>query len=370
MLNRNLTPHPIFAAAEQGDLPALSAVLSFQHDLDIRDEYGNTALILATANNHGAAVHMLRKHGASVDAAGNNGYTPLNVAAYRGCIEAAQLLIANDANLESRALAATSTGAGGPTPLWSAVENGHEYMVDFLIAAGANVNVEDANGNNLLSYAVSMGNPRIIGLLLIAHANPAQALQRAANRGRYDLVRLLQKDEVELVRLMFGGEPVVQAAVPGIQPVSQPEIADDDELDLPEWCLCPISREIMKDPITVRNGQTYERASLRDYFASKGNPSQIADPNTRDTIYIEELTNGTNIALREAIQERVAMAREQQAKQTQVTEEVITVSSEIEQTRATRLRFFEQGCPDAQNSSAQRESANNHLVVPRSLSMW
>lgn len=365
MLNRNLPPHPIFTAAEHGDLPSLSVVLHYQLDLNIRDAENNTALILAAANNHIAAMRMLLNHGASVEAAGNNGYTALNVAAYRGCIEAAELLIAHGASLESRALAATPTGAGGPTPLWSAVENGHEYMVDFLIAARANVNVEDANGNHLLSYAISMGNPRIIGLLLIAHANPEQALQRAANRGRYDLVRLLQMDKSEWVRLMFGGAPVVQAAVPSIQP----EIADDDELDLPAWCLCPISLEIMKDPITVRNGQTYERASLRDYFASKGNPPQIDDPKTRDPIYIEELTNGTNIALREAIQERIAM-HEQQAKQAQAAEDVITASSEIEQTRAARLRFFGQGKSGEQNIPKKGESAHNHLIVPRSLSMW
>ena len=269
MLNRNLPPHPIFTAAEHGDLPSLSVVLHYQLDLNIRDADNNTALILATVNNHIAAMRMLLNHGASVEAAGNNGFTPLNAAAYRGCIDAAKLLIAHGASLESRA-ADTPTGAGGPTPLWSAVRNGHEDMVDFLIGAGANVNVKDTSGNNPLSSAVSMGNQRIISLLLIAQADPAQALQRAENMGRDDLVRLLQMEEVELVRL-----------------ISQPEIADDVELDVPDWCLDPILFEPMRDPITVRNGQTYERASLRDYFASKANPPQIDDPKTRDLIYIE-----------------------------------------------------------------------------------
>ncbi|KAJ1379072.1 Zinc finger, RING/FYVE/PHD-type [Sesbania bispinosa] len=44
-----------------------------------------------------------------------------------------------------------------------------------------------------------------------------------------------------------------------------------DEIDVPSYFLCPISLEIMKDPVTVYTGITYDRESIEKWLFSKNN---------------------------------------------------------------------------------------------------
>ncbi|KAI5425332.1 E3 ubiquitin-protein ligase PUB22 [Lathyrus oleraceus] len=44
-----------------------------------------------------------------------------------------------------------------------------------------------------------------------------------------------------------------------------------DEIDVPTYFLCPISLEIMKDPVTVSTGITYDRESIEKWLFSKKN---------------------------------------------------------------------------------------------------
>ncbi|CAL5194327.1 unnamed protein product [Lathyrus oleraceus] len=46
---------------------------------------------------------------------------------------------------------------------------------------------------------------------------------------------------------------------------------DHDEIDVPTYFLCPISLEIMKDPVTVSTGITYDRESIEKWLFSKKN---------------------------------------------------------------------------------------------------
>ncbi|KAK7396769.1 hypothetical protein VNO78_17927 [Psophocarpus tetragonolobus] len=45
----------------------------------------------------------------------------------------------------------------------------------------------------------------------------------------------------------------------------------DNEIDVPSFFLCPISLEIMKDPVTVSTGITYDRESIETWLFSKKN---------------------------------------------------------------------------------------------------
>ncbi|KAL5060382.1 hypothetical protein RYX36_031986 [Vicia faba] len=46
---------------------------------------------------------------------------------------------------------------------------------------------------------------------------------------------------------------------------------DHDEIDVPTYFLCPISLEIMKDPVTVSTGITYDRECIEKWLFSKNN---------------------------------------------------------------------------------------------------
>ena len=69
------------------------------------------------------------------------------------------------------------------------------------------------------------------------------------------------------------------------------------EEDAPESFLCPITQELMRDPVNTQDGHTYERSALEEWFRTGQNTSPLTGlplPDTRMT---------PNIALRNAITE-------------------------------------------------------------------
>jgi len=60
---------------------------------------------------------------------------------------------------------------------------------------------------------------------------------------------------------------------------------DDDDDEPPDEFLCPISYELMKDPVIVKqSGWSYERNAITEWIAVNGN-----DPKTRDPCSVEDL---------------------------------------------------------------------------------
>jgi ankyrin repeat protein len=87
------------------------------------------------------------------------GMTPLGIAAARGNLELAHLLLAADADIEP-------VNDAGLTALATGVANGHLELVQLLLDAGADAAIVDKRGNNLLHHAVDAGNADIVALLL------------------------------------------------------------------------------------------------------------------------------------------------------------------------------------------------------------
>lgn len=67
--------------------------------------------------------------------------------------------------------------------------------------------------------------------------------------------------------------------------------------DVPEYFVCPVSMEIMHDPVTTPNGVSYERSCLEEHLRANG----PIDPLTRKRLTLDMLR--PNPALREAIQD-------------------------------------------------------------------
>ncbi|CAI9760882.1 unnamed protein product [Fraxinus pennsylvanica] len=70
-----------------------------------------------------------------------------------------------------------------------------------------------------------------------------------------------------------------------------------DEIEIPSYFLCPISLEIMKDPVAVSTGITYDRESIEKWLFSQNNNTC---PITKQVVMDSELT--PNITLRRFIQ--------------------------------------------------------------------
>ncbi|CAI9765911.1 unnamed protein product [Fraxinus pennsylvanica] len=71
----------------------------------------------------------------------------------------------------------------------------------------------------------------------------------------------------------------------------------DNEIEVPPYFLCPITLEIMKDPVTVSTGITYDRESIEKWLFSQKNDTC---PVTKQILVDSELT--PNVTLRRVIQ--------------------------------------------------------------------
>jgi len=156
---------PICAAAASGDTGALTAALAAAADehgrvdvgvADAVDVDGWTAVMRASLGGHAAAIELLLKAGADVDAATpreqpQGGATGVHAAAIQGHLAAAKALIAGGASVNS-------VTAEGLTPLMEAAYEAHQgshaegtALVKLLLASGARTRkLKDSAGDTAL----------------------------------------------------------------------------------------------------------------------------------------------------------------------------------------------------------------------------
>ncbi len=124
-----------------------------------------------------------------IDAAADNGMTPLMKAARAAQLDLVDELIGLGADLEAR-------NGDGNTALWLACFGGDAAVVQRLIAAGARLDNQNDNGATALMYCASSGRDALVGLLLEAGADAGlrtlddfRAVDLAATAGSLRLLR-------------------------------------------------------------------------------------------------------------------------------------------------------------------------------------
>ena len=105
-------------------------------NVNAKDMYGNTPLLLAVEKKDRETVKYLIDKGANVNVKNNNGDTPFMAAARNGDIETIKLLMSKGVNVNSK-------DGKGNTILIEAINRNNDEMVKFLLENGANVNVRD-----------------------------------------------------------------------------------------------------------------------------------------------------------------------------------------------------------------------------------
>ena len=118
-------------------------------DLNIIDNDGNTALIMASANGHDHIVDLLLNAGADPNLKDDDGNTPLIIASQEGHTEIVKLLLDSgaDPNLKDDA---------GNTPLIEALVEEYIDIVKLLLDSGADPNIGDINGQTPYDIALDM----------------------------------------------------------------------------------------------------------------------------------------------------------------------------------------------------------------------
>ena len=172
---------PLMTAARVGSLDVARSLLAAGADPDAAEAaLGQTALMLAVAENHTPVARLLLETGAAVSARSKNRFTPLLFAAQQGNLEAADLLLSAGADVNESA----PDGIGGNTnarsrfvpdtdaaALLVAIDSGHSELARFLLARGADPD-HDGTGRTALHAAVQRKMPEVAAALLEHGADP------------------------------------------------------------------------------------------------------------------------------------------------------------------------------------------------------
>ncbi len=156
------------------------------------------ALSIFDAAATGKMTHLisnLAREPELVNSYSGDGFQPLGLAAYFGHVKAVEYLIKAGAEINS-----PSKNSLGVTPLQSAVAGCHYEIVDLLLAAGADPNIQDKSGYTPLHVAAQCGDVRIARALIFGGANlevtskdGAQSLDIALASGHNEVAKLIKE---------------------------------------------------------------------------------------------------------------------------------------------------------------------------------
>jgi len=155
-----------FTWAIHNDHPNVARLLiATGANVNLFDQDGWTALMVAAAKNQQEIVRLLIVAGANVDLITQYGYTALMKVAISNRPEIARLLIVAGADVDL-------VEQDGYTALMLAAQSNNTEIVRLLIAAGANLDLIDQFGETALIYSVRYNSPEIARLLIAAGADP------------------------------------------------------------------------------------------------------------------------------------------------------------------------------------------------------
>ncbi|XP_045621418.1 ankyrin repeat and SAM domain-containing protein 6 isoform X2 [Procambarus clarkii] len=161
-------------AAEQGDIEYVKSALEDGVDIDSPDHDNNTALHIASANDHEVLVAFLLSKNSNREATNNLGWTPLMQAARHGHMHVVLLLVQAGASVDTR-------NRLGMTALMLASVSGHMGTIRMLIDAGANFDpVPSINTCQItpLMIAAQHGNDAVVRLYLDKGVNANKSIPK------------------------------------------------------------------------------------------------------------------------------------------------------------------------------------------------
>jgi len=138
------------AAAESGDTAKIAESLNKGTEIDVTDEHGQTALMLAAYEGHVDTVRLLLQHGASPDLQNRIGGTALMLASFNGHLEVVTELLKAGAEVNAKS-------QNGYTALMQAAVKPNESAVqitNLLLDQKADINAQDIEGYTALMRAV------------------------------------------------------------------------------------------------------------------------------------------------------------------------------------------------------------------------
>lgn len=224
----NFDEKSFFAAAQARDTLAINAFFDAGINPNAQNSDGRTVLISAAARGELDVVNLLLSRGVDVNVKDNRGYTALAHALEARYEEVEEALL-NRPELDPNV-----GGLLGRPVLLAYVWRDNQKATERLLALGANVNLQDGDGDTALHGAAETGNVEIMRMLLDKGANP-----NARNKQ--------------------GGTPLMWAAVFGNDNAARlllsrgavPSLKDNDGVTALEWA----ARNNRQSTVSVLRGK-------------------------------------------------------------------------------------------------------------------
>jgi ankyrin repeat protein len=191
---------PLLVASKKGEVAVASELLKSRDskkraDVNYRDNFGKSALYLASRHYSEELVGILLKHGATLDARDDRGRHALHEASDFGRVKVVELL------LSKRGVKVDARSKWGSTPLHRAAKAGHLDVVQLLLNKRANPNAQDDHDCwSALHLAAGEGHVKIVEVLLKHRANTQARtdlgetpLQLASDNNHTEIMRLLSE---------------------------------------------------------------------------------------------------------------------------------------------------------------------------------
>ncbi len=170
---------PLYMAAKKGFRSVVEVLLAHGADVNAKTKSDSTALHMAVANDFKSVADVLLSHNADVNAISSDtrpepaikfSGTPLHIAAVRGDVPVAELLLGKKAKVDP-------VNREGETPFDLAAGNGKVEFINLLLSHGADVNSRNPIDGAYkdwtpLHYAVSSHKTDAVALLLRSGADP------------------------------------------------------------------------------------------------------------------------------------------------------------------------------------------------------
>jgi ankyrin repeat protein len=178
-----------FKAVQMDDARTVQALLQRGFDPNTRDPKGQHGLFLALREpSPKVARTLIDWPQTEVEARSAEDESPLMMAALKGQVELARLLIARGADVNKP----------GWAPLHYAATHGHLDVMQLLLDEHAYIDAESPNGSTPLMMAAHYGTPQAVQLLLDAGADPLlknrlglSAIDFALRVGRREVAELI-----------------------------------------------------------------------------------------------------------------------------------------------------------------------------------
>lgn len=146
---------PLIVAANANNVAAARALIAAGADVNARDALNDSAYLYSGAEGHAEILGLTLANGADVSSTNRYGGTALIPASEHGHVEAVRMLI--DAGVDVDHVNNLGWTALIEAVLLGADDAAHRETASLLLAAGANPNLADAEGNTPLRIAENKG---------------------------------------------------------------------------------------------------------------------------------------------------------------------------------------------------------------------